>query len=333
MMPRDRAKKVCKRVTDQVKAVMAQILEDSALAAAIGIARQALADPAMRPEVTCFFDEATCSASYVAHDPATRCAAIIDPVLDYDSATGEIAYSSADGVVAHIADLGLSAEWLLETHVHADHLSAADYLQDRLGGQRAIGRGVVAVQKAFADILEPGTDFSCDGSQFDRLLDDGDRMALGNLSVQALAMPGHTPSDMAFAIGDAVFAGDTIFMPDYGTARADFPGGDAAQLFRSIRRLLSLPAACRLFVGHDYKAPGRDAFAWETRIGLQHESNVHVRVGTEEGDFVALRTMRDRGLDAPRLMLPSVRANMGGGRLPVTGTATKRQSGVAARRR
>ena len=211
---------------------------------------------------------------------------------------------------------GLSVEWLLETHAHADHLSAAPYLQEKLGGQLAIGRGILTVQDVFGKVFNEGTEFSRDGSQFDRLLDDGDAFAIGGIRAVALHVPGHTPADMAYVIGDAAFVGDTIFMPDYGTARADFPGGDARRLYRSIRRLMKLPDATRVFLCHDYKAPNREHFVWETTMLAERTANVHVHDDVSEEDFVAMRTERDATLEKPRLILPSIQVNMRGGRFP-----------------
>ncbi|MEO6199382.1 MAG: MBL fold metallo-hydrolase, partial [Sphingomicrobium sp.] len=210
----------------------------------------------------------------------------------------------------------LTVDWLIETHAHADHISAAPYLQDKLGGKLAIGADIVRVQDVFGKLFNAGTDFERDGSQFDRLFDDGDSFSLGELDAVALHVPGHTPADMAFIIGDSAFVGDTLFMPDFGTARADFPGGDARQLYRSIRRLLELPRETRLFLCHDYKAPGREQYAWETTVGQQRDHNVHIRDGVGEDDFVAMRTKRDRGLAMPALIMPSVQVNIRGGRLP-----------------
>lgn len=300
-------------MTSQIQACP---IHDRALDRAAAIVATALDDPATRPQVRAFFDEATFTASYVVHDPATRRAAILDSVLDYDPAAGRTAHGSADAIIAYVEREGLTVDWLLETHAHADHLSAAPYLQRRLGGRIAIGRAIVAVQQVFGKLFNAGSEFARDGSQFDRLFDDGDRFELGDISAAVLHVPGHTPADLAYVIGDAVFAGDTIFMPDYGTARADFPGGDAAQLYRSIRRLLELPRQARLFLCHDYKAPGRDTFAWETTIGAERDANVHVHDGVGEAEFVAMRTARDRALEMPRLILPSVQVNMRGGDLP-----------------
>jgi glyoxylase-like metal-dependent hydrolase (beta-lactamase superfamily II) len=268
------------------------------------------------PIVKAFFDELTFTASYVVHDPVTRVAAIVDSVLDFDQPSGRTSTGSADAIVAYVAQQGLQVEWLLETHAHADHLSAAPYLQERLGGQIAIGREILTVQNVFGKIFNEGTAFARDGSQFDVLFDDGDSFALGSLPVTVLHVPGHTPADVAYVIGDAAFVGDTMFMPDYGSARADFPGGDARRLFRSIRRLMKLPPETRVFLCHDYKAPNRDTFAWETTIGAERTGNVHVHDGVGEDEFVAMRTQRDATLGMPRLILPSIQVNMRGGHLP-----------------
>ena len=266
--------------------------------------------------VRSFFDEPTNTASYVAHDPTTLRAAIIDSVLDFDAAAGRTDTASADAIIAYVQGEGLTIDWLLETHAHADHLSAAPYLQKALGGTLAIGRDILRVQDVFGKIFNAGTDFARDGSEFDRLFDDGDAFAIGSIPAIALHVPGHTPADMAYVIGEAVFTGDTLFMPDYGSARADFPGGDARQLYRSIRRLLTLPAETRLFLCHDYKAPGRDRYVWETTVGAQRTGNVHVHDGVEEDAFVAMRTARDATLGMPKLILPSIQVNMRGGHLP-----------------
>jgi glyoxylase-like metal-dependent hydrolase (beta-lactamase superfamily II) len=289
---------------------------DAVVTQACGTVDRALAAESTRPEVRAFFDEPTFTASYVVFDPTTRTAAIIDSVLDYDPAAGRTSHGSADAIVAFVEDHGLTIEWLLETHAHADHLSAAPYLQQRLGGRLAIGRAITIVQDVFGKLFNKGTEFERDGSQFDRLFDDGDRFEIGGLQASVLHVPGHTPADLAYVIGDAVFCGDTLFMPDYGTARADFPGGDARQLYRSIRRLLSLPREARIFLCHDYKATGRDTYAWETTIGFERDANVHVHDGVGEDAFVAMRTARDATLSMPRLMLPSVQVNMNAGRLP-----------------
>jgi glyoxylase-like metal-dependent hydrolase (beta-lactamase superfamily II) len=263
-----------------------------------------------------FFDEATFTATHVVSDPATRKAAIIDSVLDFDPASGRTTHRSADLVIAYVEAERLEIEWLLETHVHADHLSAAPYLQKRLGGTLAIGQNILTVQSAFGTIFNEGPRFARDGSQFDRLIEDGERIRLGSLEGIALHVPGHTPADMAYVIGDAAFVGDTLFMPDYGTARADFPGGDAGALFRSIHRLLRLPDRTRLFLCHDYKAPGRENFVWETTVADERQGNVHVHPGVTEEAFVAMREARDATLGMPRLILPSIQINMRGGNLP-----------------
>lgn len=268
------------------------------------------------PVVRAFFHEPTFTASYVVHDPETRHAAIVDSVLDFDQASGRTSTSFADGIIDYVRETDLTVDWLLETHAHADHLSAAPYLQEQLGGRLAIGREILVVQEVFGKIFNEGSDFSRDGSQFDVLLDDGDTLQIGNIPLTALHVPGHTPADMAYVIGDAAFVGDTLFMPDYGTARADFPGGDAHRLFRSIRRLMELPAETRVFLCHDYKAPNRDTFVWETTIGAERTANVHVHDGVTEQEFVAMRTARDSTLGMPRLILPSVQINMRGGHLP-----------------
>ena len=277
---------------------------------------RAQADKRLRPSIAGFFDEATNTVSYVVHDPKTGEAAIIDSVLDFDAASGRTANGSADRMIEYVTSNNLKVTWLIETHAHADHISAAPYLQERLGGKLAIGRDIIRVQEVFGKLFNAGTNFERDGSQFDKLFEDGETFRIGELEGIALHVPGHTPADMAFIVGDAAFVGDTIFMPDFGTARADFPGGDAGQLFRSIRRLLSLPDETRLFLCHDYKAPGRDEYAWETTVKQQREENVHVKDGVTEQDFVAMRTDRDKTLSMPKLIMPSVQVNIRGGRLP-----------------
>ncbi|AOR81072.1 MBL fold metallo-hydrolase [Novosphingobium resinovorum] len=266
--------------------------------------------------VKSFFDDASSTASYVVHDPATKMAAIIDSVLDFDAAAGRTDTASADAIIEYVRDEGLTIEWLLETHAHADHLSAAPYLQTQLGGTLAIGRDIIRVQEVFGKLFNAGTEFARDGSDFDRLFDDGDHFSIGSIPAIALHVPGHTPADMAYVIGDAVFTGDTLFMPDYGSARADFPGGDARQLYHSIRRLLKLPPETRLFLCHDYKAAGRDTYVWETTVGAQRSGNVHVHEGVGEEEFVAMRTARDATLSMPALIMPAVQVNMRGGHLP-----------------
>ena len=277
---------------------------------------RAQADKALRPTIAGFFDEATYTVSYVVHDPATNEAAIIDSVLDYESASGRTSNGSADRIIEYIDTNNLKVMWLIETHAHADHISAAPYLQQKLGGKLAIGKDIVRVQEVFGKLFNAGTEFQRDGSQFDKLFEDGETFRIGELEGMAIHVPGHTPADMAFLIGDAAFVGDTIFMPDFGTARADFPGGDARQLFQSIRRLLSLPDDTRLFLCHDYKAPGRDEYAWETTVKQQREENVHVKDGVTEDEFVEMRTSRDKTLAMPNLIMPSVQVNIRGGRLP-----------------
>ena len=292
---------------------------DKALATATAQIRRARDSASHRPSIAGFFDEATNTVSYVVHDPATKEAAIIDSVLDFEAASGRTSNGSADLIIEYITSNNLKVMWLIETHAHADHISAAPYLQDKLGGKLAIGREIIRVQEVFGKLFNAGTDFERDGSQFDKLFDDGETFQIGELEGIALHVPGHTPADMAFIIGDAAFVGDTIFMPDFGTARADFPGGDAHQLFRSIRRLLSLPDATRLFLCHDYKAPGRDDYAWETTVKQQREENVHVKDGVTEEDFVAMRTSRDKTLDMPKLIMPSVQVNIRGRQTARTG--------------
>lgn len=268
------------------------------------------------PTVKAFFDDVTFAVTYVVHDPISRAAAIIDSVLDFDPPSGSTSSKAADQVIAYVGAEGLKVDWLLETHVHADHISAAPYLKERLGGAIAIGTDIVAVQKVFGALFNEGAELARDGSQFDRLFEDGDRFELGGIAAHVLHVPGHTPVDLAYVIGDAIFVGDTLFMPDYGSARADFPGGDAARLYRSIRRLLELPGEARVFVCHDYKAPGREAFAWESTIEAQRVGNVHVHEGVSEDEFVALRTQRDAKLPVPKMMLPAIQVNMRAGHLP-----------------
>jgi glyoxylase-like metal-dependent hydrolase (beta-lactamase superfamily II) len=269
-----------------------------------------------RPEVSAFFDEATNTVSYTVVDPATRKCALVDSVLDYDPVSGRTDKRSADRMIAFVKENGLEVEWLLETHVHADHLSAAPYLKQQVGGTLAIGRNITVVQDVFGKIFNAGTEFQRDGSQFDRLFADGDTFRLGGIEARVLHTPGHTPACLTYLIGDAAFVGDTLFMPDYGTARCDFPGGDARQLYRSIQKIFALPDETRLFLCHDYKAPGRDEFRWETTVGEEKRHNVHVHEGVSEDEFVAMRTERDRKLGMPRLILPSVQVNMRAGQLP-----------------
>jgi len=269
-----------------------------------------------QPDVRGFFDETTNTVSYVVTDPATAICAIVDSVLDFDAAAGRTATHSADRLIAEVTSRGLKLEWIIETHVHADHLSAAPYVQQKLGGRLGIGENIRIVQETFGKIFNAGTEFQRDGSQFDHLFKDGDRFKLGSIDAQVMHTPGHTPACMTYVIGDAAFVGDTLFMPDYGTARADFPGGDARQLYRSIRRVLSLPPETRLFMCHDYKAPGRDSYVWETTVAEERARNVHVRDGISEDDFVAMRTARDKKLGAPKLIIPSIQVNMNAGNFP-----------------
>ena len=268
-----------------------------------------------QPRVHAQFDEATHTVSYVVWDPATRRAAIIDPVLDYDHRTGRVSHRSADDLLGFVADQGLSVDWVLETHAHADHLSAAPYLKEKTGAPIGIGARITEVQRTFAPVFGLD-DVSGDGREFDRLFRDGNTIALGGLQVEVMHTPGHTPACVSYRIGEAVFVGDTLFMPDYGTARADFPGGDARTLYRSIHRLLALPDATRLYLCHDYKAPGRDHFAWETTVGEEKTRNIHVGGGVDEASFVAMREARDATLAAPVLLLPSLQVNIRAGRLP-----------------
>ena len=269
-----------------------------------------------RPQVKAFFDEATFTASYVVSEPVTKRAAIIDSVWNFEQASGRTAFTSANQIIEYVRVEGLEVDWILETHAHADHLSAAPYLQENLGGKLAIGKEIVTVQGVFGKVFNEGTEFARDGSQFDRLLEDGDTLTIGKLPVTALFVPGHTPADMAYVIGDAAFVGDTMFMPDYGSARADFPGGDAHALYRSVRRLMRLPDETRVFLCHDYKAPNRDEFVWETTMLAERTANVHLHDGVTEDEFVAMRNQRDATLAMPKLILPSLQVNMRGGRLP-----------------
>jgi len=268
-----------------------------------------------KPQVTAFFDEQTNTVSYVVNDPASSACAVIDSVMDFDYAAGRISYESADRIIDFIRSHSLDLEWLIETHVHADHLSAAPYIQQKLGGRIGIGDKIVVVQDAFGKIFNEGTAFERDGSQFDRLFVDGDTYRIGGLTAVAIHTPGHTPACMTHVIGDAAFVGDTLFMPDAGTARADFPGGDAHELYRSIRKVLALSPETRLFMCHDYGPNGRE-IRWETTIAEERAHNVHVRDGIGEDDFVAVRTARDATLSMPKLIIPSIQINMKAGELP-----------------
>jgi glyoxylase-like metal-dependent hydrolase (beta-lactamase superfamily II) len=280
-------------------------------------------DLAVRPEVTGFFDAETNTVTYVVRDPASHACAVIDAVMDFDYAAGRISHAAADRVIAFIQDKGLTLEWLIETHVHADHLSGAPYIQDQLGGRIGIGENIRIVQDTFGKIFNEGTDFQRDGSQFDRLFTDGDTYMIGGMTAFAMLTPGHTPACMTHVVGDAAFVGDTLFMPDGGSARADFPGGDARTLYRSIRRVLTLPEAMRLFMCHDYGPGGRD-IRWETTVAEQRRDNIHVRDGVTEDAFVALREARDATLPMPRLIIPALQVNMKGGDLPAPDASGKR---------
>ncbi len=269
----------------------------------------------MNPDVKAFFDPSTFTVSYVVSDPETDFAALIDPVLDYDPKSGRTQTASADALIAYVHEQGLSVEWILETHIHADHLSAAVYLRQKLGAKIAVSNQVSQVQQTFKKLFNAGDDFIADGSQFDILLAEGEAIPLGNMAGRVMHTPGHTPACATYVFGDAAFVGDTLFMPDYGTARCDFPGGDAAQLYASIRRILELPGETRLFTCHDYGAEGRD-FAWQSSVSEQARDNIHIADGVSVADFVALREDRDAGLATPLLLLPAVQVNMRAGNMP-----------------
>ena len=269
-----------------------------------------------RPIVTHFFDEPTNTFSYVVQDPDSRACAIIDSVLDFDYAAGRTDVRSADNIIAFIRQHDLDVVWILETHVHADHLSAAPYLHEQLGGKTGIGANIVKVQEIFGKAFNAGSEFARDGSQFDALFEEGDTFTVGQLQGRVLHTPGHTPACLTYVVGDAAFVGDTLFMPDYGTARCDFPGGDARTLYHSIQKVLALPEQTRLFLCHDYKAPGRDTFQHETSVAEQRSENVHVHESISEDEFVKMRTERDATLGMPRLIIPSVQVNMRAGELP-----------------
>jgi glyoxylase-like metal-dependent hydrolase (beta-lactamase superfamily II) len=268
-----------------------------------------------KPIIRAFFDEPTHTVSYLVADPATRDAAVIDPVLDYDEKSGEVDTRSVEAMLSAAAEDGLKIVWALETHAHADHLSGAPYVKAKTGAEIGIGEHITDVQRIFRPIFN-ATDLKTDGSDFDHLFKDGERFAIGALAAEVLYTPGHTAADISYKIEDAVFVGDTLFMPDFGTARTDFPGGDARQLYRSIKILLGLPDATRLFMCHDYKAPGRDHYAWETTVKDERDHNVHIGGGKGEDDFVAMRTERDATLAAPKLLLPSIQVNIRAGRFP-----------------
>ena len=277
--------------------------------------KETIMSRAKAPEIRAFFDEPTNTVSYLVWDTGTKRGAVIDPVLDYDPDSGEVDIRSVETILKAARDAGITLDWALETHAHADHLSGAPYIKAHTGARVGIGEHIKDVQRIFRPVFN-ATDLHIDGRDFDKLFADGETFPIGDLEVEVLYTPGHTPADISYKIGDAVFVGDTLFMPDYGTARADFPGGDAHKLYRSIRRLLDLPPETRLFMCHDYMAPGRDTFAWETTVRAQRETSVHVKDGVSEEDFVAMRTARDQTLAAPRLLLPSIQVNIRAGRFP-----------------
>lgn len=268
-----------------------------------------------RPHIRAFFHAPTYTVSYLAWDPESKEGAVVDAVLDFDAKSGRTDTTSAREILDFAKREGVTIRWVLETHAHADHLSAAPFLKQETGAPIAIGSKIVVVQETFGKVFNL-TDLVPDGRPFDRLVSDGDRLPLGNLEIETLFTPGHTPACVSYEIGDAVFIGDTMFMPDYGTARCDFPGGDARVLYRSIRRILSLPPETRLFLCHDYKAPGRDEYVWETTVAEQRARNVHIRDGVSEDEFVSMREARDKTLDMPALLLPSVQVNIRAGQLP-----------------
>ena len=290
--------------------------DDTNIEKAIAQVNGVLAGNPRAPHVKTFFHEPTFTATYVVSDDQTKRAAIIDSVWDFDQPSGRTSLEAADEIIDYVREAGLTVDWILETHAHADHLSAAPYLQEKLGGEMAIGRDIVTVQGVFGKVFNEGTEFERDGSQFDRLLEDGDELMIGEIPLIALHVPGHTPADMAYIVGDAAFIGDTMFMPDYGSARADFPGGNARNLYRSVRRLMRLPDETRVFLCHDYKAPNRTEFVWETTMLAQRTANVHLHEDVDEDQFVEMRTQRDATLEMPRLILPAIQVNMRGGHLP-----------------
>lgn len=267
------------------------------------------------PAVAAFFDKATFTVSYIVADTETARAAIIDPVLDFDQASGRTSTDSADQLVAFVTDNALGVDWILETHVHADHLTAAPYIREKLGGRVGIGKHVSSVQETFRSVFN-FADLATDGSQFDQLFGDGDTFELGGTTARVIGTPGHTPACVTYVIGDAAFVGDTLFMPDFGTARTDFPGGDAAELYDSIQKILALPDDTRLYLCHDYKAPGRDEYAWETSVRAQRDNNIHINDTVSRDHFIAVREGRDAQLGVPRLILPSIQVNVRAGELP-----------------
>ena len=272
-------------------------------------------DLSVKPEVSGFFDEATNTISYIVRDPKSDCCAVIDSIMDIDYAAGRITYDHVDELIRVIGENGWKPEWIIETHVHADHLSAAPYIQQKLGGKLGIGENITVIQDTFGKVFNEGTGFQRDGSQFDRLFGDGDRYEIGTMTAYVMHTPGHTPACMTHVVGDAAFVGDTLFMPDGGSARADFPGGDARRLYRSIKRVLALPDETRLFMCHDYGPNGRD-IQWETTVAEEKAHNIHLAGGTTEDEFVELREARDRTLAMPELIIPSLQVNMRAGNLP-----------------
>ena len=272
-------------------------------------------DTSVEPEVVAFFDEPTNTISYIVKDPNSDACAVIDSVMDIDYAAGRITYDGADAIIRYIEEKGWKLEWIIETHVHADHLSAAPYIQQKLGGKLGIGENITIVQDTFGKVFNEGTEFQRDGSQFDRLFKDGDSYTIGSLTAHAMHTPGHTPACMTHVIGNAAFVGDTLFMPDGGSARADFPGGDARELYRSMKRVLALPEETRLFMCHDYGPNGRD-IQWETTVAEERQHNIHVKDGVSEDEFVAMREARDATLAMPKLIIPSLQVNMRAGQLP-----------------
>ncbi|HEX2841252.1 MBL fold metallo-hydrolase [Hyphomicrobium sp.] len=280
-------------------------------------------DLCVKPDVTAFFDEQTNTVSYVVKDPHSNACAVFDSVMDIDYAAGRVSYASADKIIEFVAKSALKVEWLIETHAHADHLSAAPYIQSKLGGKLGIGENIKVVQEVFGKVFNEGTEFQRDGSQFDRLFEDGDTYNIGGLTAFAMLTPGHTPACMTHVVGDAAFVGDTLFMPDGGTARADFPGGDARVLFHSIKRVLELPPETRLFMCHDY-GPGGRQIRWETTVAEERAHNIHVRDGVSEDQFVQMREARDKTLALPKLIIPSIQVNIRGGNLPEPDEGGKR---------
>lgn len=268
------------------------------------------------PDVASFFDSATNTVTHIVSDPTSKSSAIIDSVLDYDSASGRISYSSADKLIAYVREHTLDVEWILETHIHADHLSAAPYLQEKLGGKLGVGEKIIDTQEIFGKVFNTGIEFARDGSQFDKLWKDDEEFAVGAITGRILFTPGHTPADLSYLIGDAVFVGDTLFMPDYGSARCDFPGGSAETMFQSVQKIFSLPEETRMFMCHDYLPKGRTEYVWETTVGEEKTRNIHLKVGTLEKEFIETRTARDKTLGMPRLIIPSLQVNMRAGSLP-----------------